>query len=142
MSWELVLQSFTMGLSGIACFFLYDLVREFKAFKVRAQDDIFELKTERIEMKHLIKEAEISFLKRCDDLENAHKNYVLNAEKSLVKANDLVTKLNDKLSKTLEDTTQLKDTVTHFTFRVQAHDEDIDYIKERLHDILFNKQLK
>lgn len=66
--WQTALQVFSTGMAGIASWFLFDFVREFKAFKVEANKEIQTLRAERSTFQSVVRNAEMSMSLRTSEI--------------------------------------------------------------------------
>lgn len=94
MSWEIVLQSITAALGGFGIWCIYDLIREFKAFKSETKNDVFSLKQERNSFQNTVKSAELTINSKVNDMHKLHSTFALDVKESLFKINDEISKMS------------------------------------------------
>lgn len=87
MTWQTVIQTAMTGFAAIGAWFLYDLVREFKMFKVEAKTDINTLKNERASFQNTVRNAELSISIRVTEIQRVHNEFTLDVKKSLIEIN-------------------------------------------------------
>jgi len=83
MSWEQAIQTIFMMGSGIATWFLYDLVKEFKEFKKETGRDISTLKKERELFQAFVRSTEMTMQVRVHELGAAIDSHKTHLERGL-----------------------------------------------------------
>lgn len=98
MGWQLVSQVFSTGMAGIAVWFIWDLIREFKSFKTETKTDIISLKHQREEFKLLVGDAKLVISQRVTSLEGIHNKYNLEVNRAIIEVNAELSKLRDTMA--------------------------------------------
>ena len=139
MTWELVFQSFTLGLSGIATWFIYEHIKDFKSFKKEAHRDIQSLQKERTHFESLVRDAGLGISHRVLDLQRLHNDFALNIQKSVSSVSFEIEKIKTVVKEIQDKSVQHEaylrkslDLARHFSEKIKGHDEAIKSIKIEL----------
>ncbi len=149
MSWENALQVFSSCLAGLAGWFLFDLVREFKSFKKETGTDISTLKLEREKFQLTIRNSELSMSARVADLQRLHDGFSLQVTQKLAdmrfelqRAKEASIGMNaeaKKFGEYMERSFKLSSALNE---KMKSHDKEIQSIKIRIDDITIFKSQK
>ena len=149
MTWELVLQSFTVGLAAIGSYFIYDLISEFKMFKKDTKTDVDSLKLERSSFVGTVRNAELSIGLRVNEVQKIHNDFSLNVSQTLGEINVEM----QKFKLTVDDTAKKVEKLDSFLVKsfqisqklhqkIAAHDEEIKGMKVQMGDTTIFKSRK
>jgi len=138
MTWQVAFQTFSTGLAGIAVFFLYDLVKEYKSFKKDVADDLASLREER----RIYKEAVMRTLLKFEELR-------LTSETSIKVINQEMIMFKRQMNEISEDTKSAHSFMKKafglakaLNERSARHEKDIQALKVQIGDTIIFKSGK
>lgn len=115
MDFALFFQTLTTGLSGVAVWFIYEHIKDFKAFKKEAGQDINTLKKERERFEHVVRSAGITFTDRVHDIKDLHTRLAIMTKNQFVEM-------------TIE-TEKIKTMILQLDGKINSHDEQLKRMK-------------
>jgi hypothetical protein len=99
MNLQLFVQSVSVGMAGMAVWFIYELIKEFKAFKKEASRDIQSLNQEREHFENTAKSACLDISHRVADLSHLHNDFALEIQKVLKEVTFDVDRMRNSVEK-------------------------------------------
>ncbi len=149
MNWDLVLKSFSVGFSGLALWFIYDLIKDFKEFKKEAGRDIGNLKKEREDFKLTVSRAELSIGYQVQEMKKVHGDFSLHTKGVLIETVKDLSLIKTSLSESAKKTEQIKgyldkSLLLHRNFheRLKFMENDLKTLKIQIGDVLIIKDKK
>lgn len=97
MDFSLFFQTLTASLSGIAAWFIYEHIKDFKTFKKEAGKDIQGLQKEREHFEFVVRSAGITLTDRVHDIERLHNQFSVGMKGQLVEVTHEVQKIKDMI---------------------------------------------
>ena len=115
MDFALFFQTLTTGLSGVAVWFIYEHIKDFKSFKKEAGQDIGALKKEREHFEFVIRSVGITITDKVHDLKDLHNDFKIVTKSQLnevglemQKIKDMIIALDGKIKNQEDQLKQLK----------------------------------
>lgn len=142
MTWEIALQTISAGMAGIAMFFLYDLVREFKTFKSETKRDILNLEKQREEFKTTVRNYELSSSIRTNELQKLHNDFNLKVSKEVANLGVDIMKIHALTTDMNKKTETFNDFFSKSLSIMKRFDLEIKSMKVQIKDLIIFKNGK
>lgn len=135
MTWASAFQLFSSGLAAIGVWFIWELVKEFKAFKVETKTDISTLKIQRSGFEVTVRNAELNIGLRVNEMQKLHNNFSLEVKEALMQfRND-----NKNFSKFMKTSLEL---VGRLNDKLVVQEKELKSLKIQLGEVIIFKSQK
>lgn len=130
--WKYAFETFITGLAGIAVYFIYDLISEFKTFKTDTRADVSTLKLQRSQFEITVRNAELSIGLRSNEMQKQLNEFSLDIKQAVMKFSSETQTFDKFMRKSLELAGQLNDKMKH-------QEKDLKDLKVQLSEVMIFK---
>lgn len=125
MTWQIVLQTITSGLAGLGTWFLWELIKEYKAFKNETAADLISLRAERRNFEVMMMAASL----KLDDHRQSTEHSIKTINHELKVFSDTISHVSRQAERSEQFMKKTYELAEVLNKKISNHDKEIKTIK-------------